>query len=132
MNYFDETIWHDFKDSANETKVYKKLLKEVDTSYRQRIYAVELRVRINKVKGGNKEQTLDEIRGIPGITVVSLVPGTHTSDEASYLSTLKCKFELIQNKDPAAYRNNILIPSLVNINGLSIRYLGKPIEVRIA
>ena len=123
MNYFDETIWRDFKHLINE---HKKPLMEADPSYRQSTYAIDLKIRIEKRKGGNKEQTLDEIRGIPFLTVVSIVPDTSSSDEAAYLTTLKCKFALTQSKDPMAYKQNVLIPSLINIKGLSIKYINNP------
>ena len=132
MNLFERTCWKDFKDSADELKEYKKLISESDPSYAQRIYALELKIRIDKATGGNKEQTLDEVRGIPNITVVSIVPGTSRSDEGSYTSTLKCKYELTQGKDPLAYKKNVLVPALINIRGLSIKYIGRPVEVRIS
>ena len=131
MNLFERKCWNDFKDSANELKEYKKLIKEIDPSYKQRIYAIELKIRIDKRTGGNKEQTVDEIRGIPNITVVSIVPATSISDEASYTTTLKCKYELTQGKDAVAYKKNILVPGLVGVRGLSIKYIGRPFEVRI-
>jgi len=131
MDIFKETYWNDFKDSINELKEYKKLIKEIDPSYRQRIYAIELKIRIDKRTGGNKEQTLDEIRGIPNITVVSIIPATSISDEASYTTTLKCKYELTQGKDAVAYKKNILVPGLIGVRGLSIKYIGRPLEVRI-
>jgi|TARA_R110000824_G_scaffold107181_1_gene253186 hypothetical protein len=131
MNLFERKCWNDFKDSANELKEYKKLLKEVDPNYKQRVYVIELKIRIDKRTGGNKEQTLDEIRGIPNITVVSIVTGTSMSNEGSYTSTLKCKYELTQGKDAVAYKKNILIPGLIGIKGLSIKHIGRPFEVRI-
>ena len=130
MNLFERKCWNDFKDSANELKEYKKRLKEVDLSYKQRIYAIELKIRIDKRTGGNKEQTLDEIRGIPNITVVNIVPATSQSDEASYTTTLRCKYELTLGKDAIAYKKNILVPGLIGIKGLSIKYIGRPLEVR--
>ena len=123
MNYFDETIWSDFKDAFKERK---KPLVEIDASYRQSTYSIDIKVRIEKRTGGNKEQTLDEVRGIPFLTVVSIVPDTSSSDEAAYLTTLKCKYALTQNKDPVSYKKNVLIPSLINIKGLSIKYIGSP------
>ena len=99
---------------------------EIDASYRQSTYSIDLKVRIEKRTGGNKEQTLDEVRGIPFLTVVSIIPDTSSSDEAAYLTTLKCKYALTQNKDPIAYKENILIPSLINIKGLSIKFIGSP------
>ena len=123
MNNFDETIWCDFKTTFKKNK---KLLIEVDPSYRQSSYSIDLKVRIEKRTGGNKEQTLDEVRGIPFLTVVSIIPDTSSSDEAAYMTTLKCKYALTQNKDPVAYKENVLIPSLINIKGLSIKYIGNP------
>jgi hypothetical protein len=130
MSTFKETHWNDFKNSINELKEYKKLISEVDVNYSQGIYGIELRCRIDKRQGGNKEQTLDQIRGIKNITVVSVIEGTSESDVTSYTTTLKCKYELTQGKDPLAYKENVFIPGLVGIKGLSIKYVGRPYQAR--
>ena len=130
MSTFKETHWNDFKDSLNSLKEYKKVISEADPTYRQSIYGIEIRCRIDKRQGGNKEQTLDQIRGIKNITVVSVIEGTSESDETSYTTSLRCKYELTQNKDPLLYKSNILVPALVGIKGLSIKHVGRPYEAR--
>jgi len=127
MKFNTQTLWSDFISQQKETTVYQnQLLKEVDSSYIQRIYIIEMKIRIDKRAGGNKEQTLDEIRGIPEITVVSVIEGTSASDANSYTTTLRCKFELTGGRHPITYREQKLIPSLVGIKGLRIIHLGRP------
>jgi len=127
MKFNTQAFWNDFVSQQKETTIYQnQLLKEVDPSYTQSIYTIEMKIRIDKRAGGNKEQTLDEIRGIPEITVVSVVEGTSESDINSYTTTLKCKFELTGGRHPITYREQKLIPSLVGIKGLRIIHLSRP------
>ena len=127
MKFNTQTFWNDFVSRQKKTTVYQnQLLKEVDPSYIQTVYLIEMKIRIDKRAGGNKEQTLDEIRGIPEITVVSVIEGTSESDINSYITTLRCKFELTGGRHPVTYREQKLIPSLVGIKGLRIIHLGRP------
>jgi hypothetical protein len=121
--------WKEFLKRTGTLIEYKNsILTEADASYVQKTYLVDIRCKIDKRSGGNKEETLDEIRGIPEVTVVSMVPGTSTSDAYSYLSTLTIKFELINNMDPVKYRDDILVPKLIAIKGYSLKHVGKIIE----
>ena len=130
MKPFTQTYWNDYLNSQKQSKIYKnQLIKEIDPSYTQKVYTFDIRIHIDKRAGGNKEQTLDEIRGIPEITVVSVVEGTSESDANAYVSSLKCKFELTSGRNPITYRQQKLIPSLVGIKGLKIIYLSRPEEV---
>jgi hypothetical protein len=130
MKFNTQTLWNDFATAQKESSTYQnQLLKEIDPSYIQRVYTIEMRIRIDKRAGGNKEQTLDEIRGIPEITVVSVIEGTSESDVNSYVTTLRCKFELTGGRHPITYRQQKLIPSLVGIKGLRIIHLSRPEEV---
>jgi len=129
MKFNTQTLWNDFATAQKESSTYQnQLLKEIDPSYIQRVYTIEMRIRIDKRAGGNKEQTLDEIRGIPEITVVSVIEGTSESDVNSYVTTLRCKFELTGGRHPITYRQQKLIPSLVGIKGLRIIHLSRPEE----
>ena len=121
--------WKEYLQQADSLIEYKKsLLVEADPSYVQKTYLLDVRCKIDKRSGGNKEESLDEIRGVPEVTVVSIIPGTSTSDPYNYLTTLTIKFELINNMDPVKYRDDILIPKLVGIKGLSLKHVGKVIE----
>jgi len=121
--------WKEYLKQADSLIEYKKsLLVEVDPSYVQKTYLIDVRCKIDKRAGGNKEETLDEIRGVPEITVVNIIPGTSTNDPYNYLTTLTIKFELINNMDPIRYRDDILIPKLIGIKGLRIKHVGKVIQ----
>ena len=65
MKFNTQTFWNDFVSRQKKTTVYQnQLLKEVDPSYIQTVYLIEMKIRIDKRAGGNKEQTLDEIQKV--------------------------------------------------------------------
>jgi hypothetical protein len=120
--------------SAKESKPGDKLdLSEVVAagvaSYLQKIYEINLKVAINKTKGGDREQTFTEIRGIPGVTTVSVDPTGTSRDETNYYSTLNVKFELLGNKSPYTHMKEELFPGLRRINGLRLIRAGNLKEV---
>jgi len=95
-----------------------------DPSYMQKIFMIPMRVAIHKRRGGDREQTFTEIRGIPGVTVV-IVDSTGTGrDETYYYSMLNIKFELIRGESPIQYKNDVFIPGLRKIKGLRVISLG--------
>ena len=60
----EQTIYY-MQESSKASDNWFRLLKEVeDPTYIHRTYEVEIDVRISKTKGGNKDQTLDDIRSI--------------------------------------------------------------------
>ena len=101
-----------------------------DPAYTQRIYNLHCRVGINKKKGGDREETFTEIRGIPGVTVVTVDSRGTSRDENWYYSTITIKFELIQGESVSFYRKSVLIPGLRKIKGLRLIKVGNVNEVR--
>ena len=95
-----------------------------DPSYIQDIYVITIKVSIHKTRGGDREQTYTEMRGIPGVTVISVDPLGTSHDETHYYSTLLVKFELVSNQDPRKYVKQTLFPGIREVKGLTLRFAG--------
>ena len=87
-------------------------------AYTQNVYEVECSIRIDKKKGGDKEETLTDIRGIPGVTIVGVVPGSSKESPNYFISTLLLKFEQNNNIPPRNYIKKTLTPGLRKIPGV--------------
>ena len=134
--------WYEKEDKA-KAPVKEKLIRDIidnvlnefldkepkkrigDPSYIQSIYEITIKVSIHKTRGGDREQTFTEIRGIPGVTVVTVDPVGTSRDETSYYSTLNCKFELVANESPQEYLKLVLFPGIRDIKGLTLRHAGQ-------
>jgi hypothetical protein len=117
--------WMSFLGYTKQIDTYEKsLLNEADPSYSQKIYGLPIKVAMSKAEGGEVKQTIDEIKGIQEVTIVKTVPGTTSTDKANHYSTLYIKFELTGGRDALAFKKTKLIPSLIAIPGLHIRYVG--------
>ena len=130
-------LWPEYDPGSmrNYEEGWKRFLNEDpvkrvgDPSYVQRIFQISLKVAIHKKRGGDREQTFTEIRGIPGVTIVT-VDSTGTSrDDTYYYSTLNIKFELIRGEAPLYYKNDIFLPGLRKIRGLRVISVGKIIAL---
>ncbi|HCC45369.1 MAG TPA: hypothetical protein DEQ32_13275, partial [Gammaproteobacteria bacterium] len=88
-------------------------------AYVQKVFEVHCTVNIHKKKGGNRDQTLTDIRGIPGVTIVSILPGTSRELPHAFITTLSIKFELNRKIPPANYLKDTLLPGLNSIPGVS-------------
>ena len=100
-----------------------------DPTYMQRIFELTIRVGIHKKRGGDREETFTEIRGIPGVTTVSVDSRGTSRDENYYYSTIICKFELIRGQAASLYKKNILLPNLRKIKGLVLFKIGSTKEI---
>jgi len=109
----------------NSLRTINELSSEQDPTYIQHIYNVVLRVAIHKTKGGDREQTFTEIRGIPGVTVVSVDSRGTGRDDTFYYSTLNVKFEIVGRGSPQAYVQKILLPNIRNVKGLRLLKTGR-------
>ena len=117
--------WMSFLGYTEQVDLYKKsLLNEADPSYVQNIYGLIVKVAMSKAEGGEVKQTIDEIKGIQEVTIVKTIPGTTSTDKANHYSTLYIKFELTGGDNPILFKKEKLIPSLIAIPGLHIRYVG--------
>lgn len=112
------------------------LLKEAttkDPTYIQRSYEVEVDVRINKELGGNKDQTLDDIRSIERVTTVTdparagAISRARATDQY-WFNRYIIKFELNSDLSPRYWVKRYLVKDLAKIKGLNIVRWGTPFE----
>ena len=112
-------LFENWQRFLNEQEPQKRI---GDPSYIQDIYEITIKVSIQKTRGGDREQTYTEIRGIPGVTIVTVDPLGTSHDETYYYSTLKIKAELVSNQDPRKYIKQVLFPGIRDIKGCTLRY----------
>ena len=91
----------------------------VEGEYVQEVHEVIAEINIHKQKGGNRDQTLTDIRGIDGVTIVSVVPGTSRELPHTFITTLSVKFRQNKALPPKKYVKETLLPSLQKIPGVS-------------
>ena len=88
----------------------------------QSIYKITSKLRINKARGGDMTQLLNEVRGIKGVTTVN-----HRADYARDTETFdfvifEMKFELMGlEANPISYVRKTLIPGIRAIQGIDIQ-----------
>jgi hypothetical protein len=96
------------------------VLSEQDNS--QSVYKTAAKLRINKSRGGEMTQLLNEVRGIKGVTTV-----IHLSDYARDTETynfvlFEMKYVLIgSDANPVTYLKKTLIPGIRAIQGIDIQ-----------
>ena len=106
------------------------LLREEDPAYSQKLYSIIVSVAISKSRGGDNTQTQAEIRGINGVTTLSVVEGSDREDQYNYYRQYLIKFELTQSQALEAYIGNTFIRELRKIKGLhKIKLLSKPRQI---
>lgn len=120
-------------ESSRATDKWFRLLKEdEDPTYIQRSYEIEVDVRISKTKGGNKDQTLDDIRSIERVTTVTdparagHVSRARATDEY-WFNRYIIKFELNSDLSPRYWVRRYLMTDLAKIKGLNIVRWGNPV-----
>lgn len=94
-------------------------LPTLEEVYVQNVYELRCGINIHKQKGGNRDQTLTDIRGIPGVTIVSVVPGQTKELPHTFITTLSIKFEMNRNLPARDYVKKTLIPALQKVPGIS-------------
>ena len=88
----------------------------------QSIYKTAAKLRINKARGGDMTQILNEVRGIEGVTTVN-----HRADYARDTETFnfvifEMKFELMgSDVNPVTYVKSVLIPNIRKILGIDVQ-----------
>ena len=108
------------------TNIFKEA---VDPTYNQRYYRMNASVTIDRKMGGEREETLREIRGISRITTVSVVPETVSRFENKYKMELDIKFALLGTESLKKYQTLTLRPGLQHIRGLNILHVSIPMEI---
>ena len=88
----------------------------------QTIYKIAAKLRINKARGGDMTQLLNEVRGIKGVTTVN-----HKADYARETDTFdfvifEIKYELMgADANPIVYMKKTLVPGIRDIQGIDIQ-----------
>ena len=88
----------------------------------QSIYKTAAKLRINKARGVDITQIINEVRGIEGVTTVK-----HDAEYARKTDTFdfvifEIKYELMgADANPVSYMKNTLVPSLRKIQGVDIQ-----------
>ena len=79
----------------------------------QEIYKTAAKLRINKARGADMTQLLNEVRGIEGVTTVSHKADYSRDTETFNFVIFEIKYELMgADANPIAYMKKILIPGL--------------------
>jgi len=130
----ERTIYY-MRETSRATDKWFRLLKEAeDPTYIQRNYEVEVDVRISKTKGGNKDQTVDDMRSIERVTTVTdparagHVSRARATDQY-WFNRYIIKFELNSDLRPRYWVRRYLVADMAKIKGLSIVRWGEPVEV---
>lgn len=109
---------------------WRYFLNEVDASYLQKLFHVIVSASISKERGGDITETQAEIRGIDGVTTLSVVEGSEREDAYNYYRRFSIKFELIKGNTLDNYLGGIFIPGLRRIKGLhKIKFATKVKEI---
>jgi hypothetical protein len=113
------------------TEMIRTTLKEaIDPSYNHRYYNIVMFCTIDRQIGGEREETLREIRGIPNVTTVSVEEGSVHKYENKYKMRLNIKYVLIGTESTKKYLNSVLLSGLRKIKGLGILDISLPTEIK--
>ncbi len=119
MNSIDDTI-----------EEALQVLKE--EKYKLRMYQAEFILQISSDYG--VEQTLQDIRSLSGVTVVTAINSAYRENKMSYTSELRIKFHpQSESMTAGKYLSDILLPALRNekiIPGTKVVRVGKPQEIQ--
>jgi competence CoiA-like predicted nuclease len=103
-----------------------------EDKYRLRMYEVEVTVDISSDYG--VEETLQDIRSLTGVTVVTAIDSLFRSNKTSYVSQIKIKFHpQLDSTTPERYLTDLLLPSIRNekiVPGTKIIRYGKPHRIQ--
>jgi len=109
-----------------------KLFSLNEDKYKLRIFTIELFVRIDPEYG--VEETLQGIRSISGVTVVTAMDSRYRTSSSSYLSHIKVKFHPKKDAtNPIRYVRDKLIPEIngEDIPGVKVaRLIGQPERIQ--
>jgi hypothetical protein len=97
-------------------------LNEADASYTQNIYKISVKLRVNKARGGDITDIINEIRGIEGVTTVKHEAEYARNTETFDFLLFTLKYELVgSDASPMRYQKAALVPGLRNITGIDIQ-----------
>ena len=88
----------------------------------QSIYKAAAKLRINKARGGDMTQLLNEVRGIEGVTTVNHKADYARDTETFNFVIFEMKFELTgKEANPIIYMKKTLVPGIREIQGIDIQ-----------
>jgi hypothetical protein len=88
----------------------------------QSIYKTAAKLRINKTRGGDMTQLLNEIRGIEGVTTVNHQADYARDTETFNFVIFEMKFELVgRDANPLSYMKKTLVPGIRDVRGIDIQ-----------
>ncbi|HHZ94745.1 MAG TPA: hypothetical protein EYN67_04100 [Flavobacteriales bacterium] len=127
MGNYSTLKWFDYLRDDNV------IAESVDPNYLHRAYEIELLCRISKTIGGNREETEEDIRGIPRITIVrsptDAARRISRETEQYYFTNYLVKFQLNSLISSGWYLKHRLLPELAKIKGLNLIKYSRPYEV---
>ena len=127
---YSDSKWFDYLRQPPETLSERS---EIDPNYVHRVYEMEMLVRISKTMGGNKEQTEEDIRGIPRVTIVRSPdePRRRVSrqNDQHYFTSYLIRFQLNSLIQPSWWIRNRLLPELSKVKGLTMINYGRPTQI---
>jgi hypothetical protein len=110
------------KDPLAAGAYYRQDLSEA-SGYAKK-YSLSARIALAKTGAGTRGEADNEIRGIAGVTTVSVEPGSIKVDDWNYYSNINIKFQLLGNSSSSTYKNEVLIPALKKIKGIKVLRIG--------
>jgi len=88
----------------------------------QSIYKTAAKLRINKARGADITQIINEVRGIEGVTTVKHDAVYARKTDTFDFVIFEIKYELMgADANPVSYMKNTLVPSLRKIQGVDIQ-----------
>ena len=110
-------------------ELVKSKLSEADLGYTQRTYKINFRIAMSKEHGGKREETENEMRAVPGVGTVKILPGTTRQDGSNYYADAMIKFHLLGKRSVVQYIRLELLPALRSIEGLSVLRMDRYEEI---
>ena len=127
---YSDSKWFDYLRQPPETLSERS---EIDPNYVHRVYEMEMLVRISKTMGGNKEQTEEDIRGIPRVTIVRSpddpIRRVSRQNDQHYFTSYLIRFQLNSLIQPSWWIRNRLLPELSKVKGLTMINYGRPTQI---
>ena len=109
--------WREYVYNLNETQ---------DDNYIQKLYKLPVRFKVQKLIGGNKSETEDDLRALNYVTSLSL-PRDRKSDAENWYFTLDVKFEFYDKElNISEFIRNKLLDSIRSVPGVQIISYGEP------
>ena len=97
---------------------------ESEAGYVQNVYKIAMRLRINKDRGGDMTDILNEIRGIEGVTTVSHEASYAKETEIFNFGLFTLKFQLVgRDANAIDYMKTKLIPGIRRVSGVDVQQM---------